>query len=369
MSHNLCTVSNADLVSRLKTLTKRERECTHEIILHLQELGRRRLYADLGYSSLFDYAVRALGYSPAAAQRRIKASRVIDRVPEAYSCLEKGTLSLAVLEVVSDALTSRNAREIVRDVVGKSRDEAREVVAMYHPVAESKLREKIEPVFVQKNTSLRAEACNFVGNDAATGGLEYQVSFVASPEMKEKLERAREIAGGGLGDVLEKAVEEYLERHCPARRHARREKKRLARDRAQAEQILESIDEVQEAAEKIVAEIPDTQRDAARSRYISRALRDEVLARDGHRCSYVAEDGTRCQCRVGLEIDHEFPFGLGGRTDLENLRTMCKAHNFMFARRMYGDWYIDECVKAKSNAREIGDRRWVREAEQMLLEI
>ena len=44
------------------------------------ELHRRRLYLALGCSSLFDYATRELGYSEAAAWRRIKAMRLCGEV-------------------------------------------------------------------------------------------------------------------------------------------------------------------------------------------------------------------------------------------------------------------------------------------------
>ena len=60
-------LSNSELISRLESLVQTEKETTAEIIRHLAEVDSRRLYASLGYSSLFDYAVRNLGYSDSAA--------------------------------------------------------------------------------------------------------------------------------------------------------------------------------------------------------------------------------------------------------------------------------------------------------------
>lgn len=53
-------------------------------------------------------------------------------------------------------------------------------------------------------------------------------------------------------------------------------------------------------------------------------LRYQVLQRDGHRCAICgrsAEDG------VTLEVDHIFPVSKGGKTELNNLRTLCRDCN------------------------------------------
>jgi 5-methylcytosine-specific restriction endonuclease McrA len=49
--------------------------------------------------------------------------------------------------------------------------------------------------------------------------------------------------------------------------------------------------------------------------------------RDGGQCTFIAADGTRCQCQKGLEVDHITPFTNGGGIDLSNLRLLCGPHN------------------------------------------
>ena len=49
------------------------------LIDHLDEIDRRGLALRRGYSSLFDYAVRELGFSDASAQRRIQTMRLCRR--------------------------------------------------------------------------------------------------------------------------------------------------------------------------------------------------------------------------------------------------------------------------------------------------
>jgi len=53
----------------------------------------------------------------------------------------------------------------------------------------------------------------------------------------------------------------------------------------------------------------------------------KLVARHGWQCSFVAEDGRRCDARAFVEFDHETPKALGGTSQPENLRLLCRAHN------------------------------------------
>jgi len=59
----LRTLPDELLLKTTKELAQREREITLSILLHLQEVERRRLYARLGFSSLYESAGTELGYS------------------------------------------------------------------------------------------------------------------------------------------------------------------------------------------------------------------------------------------------------------------------------------------------------------------
>ena len=78
-------LSDDRLIARTKELSGIEHQLEVVVIDHLREIRKRRLYLRRGFSSLFDYAVRELGYSDAAAWRRLKAMRLcadIDGVRE-----------------------------------------------------------------------------------------------------------------------------------------------------------------------------------------------------------------------------------------------------------------------------------------------
>jgi hypothetical protein len=73
-----------------------------------------------------------------------------------------------------------------------------------------------------------------------------------------------------------------------------------------------------------------------RSRHIPAETRATVFERDGHRCSFVAADGTRCRATRNLQIDHVQPFALGGSNEPQNLRVLCAAHNRRAAEHVFG---------------------------------
>ena len=266
MATSLIGVSDRELVDGLTRLVSKEQKYLHQIILHFAEFDRRRLYAELGYTSLFDYATRGLGYSNSSAQRRVKAARAVNAVPEVYDCIESGMLSLKVLEVVAEAISGGNGKELLMEVCGKTRDEALRVVSRFHPIQSWRLTDSIVPI-----TVTRAPVTEAAGR--------------TKPEENNNYFRAEVIT--------------------------------------------------------------DLVWDPANRRFIGAALRDEILERDGHCCSYVSPDGIRCGSRSGLEIDHIIPWACGGRSEPGNLRTVCKTHNLMFARKIFGDQHVEMVIQER----------------------
>ena len=88
-------LSDRELLRQTSTLVRHEHHLQGAIIDHLAEIETRRLYLRRGCSSLFDYAVRELGYSDAAAGRRIGAVRLCADQPGARERLRDGSLTLS----------------------------------------------------------------------------------------------------------------------------------------------------------------------------------------------------------------------------------------------------------------------------------
>jgi hypothetical protein len=134
---NLKILSSKELITNTKDLVAREREVTSQVLWHLREIECRRLFAQLGFSSLFDYAVKELGYSEASAMRRINAMRLLNDIPQVEEALKAGKLNLSHLSSVQSFLqhekkhggktyTSDDKLDLVHSLQGTSQRQARE---------------------------------------------------------------------------------------------------------------------------------------------------------------------------------------------------------------------------------------------------
>jgi hypothetical protein len=84
-----------------------------------------------------------------------------------------------------------------------------------------------------------------------------------------------------------------------------------------------------------------------RSRYVPAAVRRAVYLRDHSRCSFVSEDGRRCEARALLELDHIEPWARRGGEGLDNIRLLCQAHNQLHAQECFGARHIEAKIAAR----------------------
>ena len=79
---SLQNLDNDQLLVKTELAVRTERNSTADVIKHFQEIARRRLYLEMGYSSMFAMLREKYGYCEPSAQLRINAVRLIDDVPE-----------------------------------------------------------------------------------------------------------------------------------------------------------------------------------------------------------------------------------------------------------------------------------------------
>src|ERR1700733_13043108 len=101
-------LSNYDLIANLKTTVSTEKELTTQVMTCLAEVQRRRLFFEYGYTSLFQFCMKELGYTEVESQLRINAMRVTLEIPEVQTKIADGTLSLTA---VSQAQTFFREKE------------------------------------------------------------------------------------------------------------------------------------------------------------------------------------------------------------------------------------------------------------------
>ena len=83
------------LLAQTRQLARHEQALQILVLDHLREIEARRLHLTRGYGSLFDYVVHELGYTAAAAWRRIKAMRLCSQTEGARELLQDGSLNLS----------------------------------------------------------------------------------------------------------------------------------------------------------------------------------------------------------------------------------------------------------------------------------
>jgi len=165
------------------------------------------------------------------------------------------------------------------------------------------------------------------------------------PEFMKKIQEIKSLLstkypeGVNLEMVFNTLMEEYLNRHSPNKRMERREKSENNKQKKVRDCNSESTKEAKPATNKIPRSYKK------RSRAIPAAVKDYVYKRDGGCCTFVGEDGRRCNSTWNLEIDHIVPFARGGDNSPGNLRLLCEKHNRMEARRVYGEGFMKKYTK------------------------
>jgi 5-methylcytosine-specific restriction endonuclease McrA len=72
------------------------------------------------------------------------------------------------------------------------------------------------------------------------------------------------------------------------------------------------------------------------ARHIPADVKRAVWERDGGQCTFVGENGHRCEARTQIEFDHVEPVAQGGQATVPGLRLRCRAHNQYTAEQAFG---------------------------------
>jgi hypothetical protein len=400
-------LTDEELIARLKQCVTRGRQCEARTLVHMSEVDARKLYRDQGYSSMFDYVMRALHMSEAEAGLRITAARFGRQYPQAFEMLARGEVHISALCVLASVLT-RETIGLLEHARFKSKKEVeelrathfpkRDVATQFHRLSPRKgapnvpspetaraSRTVVEhghaPVLVPlaAQDAAGVTPCVSSAHDAAaaapnvpsaqdTAGvtpcvssaeaiapstpatevqsfrLEPPVTTFSLVPLGEGRTAVRFTASQRWGDKLRQA--QHLMRHrVPG-----------GDPIAILECALDML--IADRKKKLFGRTAKPRRTSPKSassgkpsRYIPRAVRREVADRDGEQCAFVAPDGQRCAERGRIELDHHpIPAARGGRSTPDNLRLLCAAHNALEAERAYGPAFIRQRIAAAREA-------------------
>jgi hypothetical protein len=338
MTHlmNLRKLSNENLITDLRGLVTQERELTTRILHYLKEVEERKLYLEKGYSSLFAFLTEEIGYSESTAYRRIQAMRLIQDMPQVEEKLQKGKLSLTVASQFQDFIKKENKKRKMNRKPKLSTEEKGDLLAKIEGTSSRKCQQKL--VELSPELALPQEKTKPLTPET----IFYQ--FTANKKLHKNIQRLKNLTShqnpeGKLEALFEEITDIALDRLDPERREARRKKR--SNFRSDNSNELEPLKAKKEFTSFSMA--PGRAPEGARGRgeeaepllsalkvdrYISPKLRDKIWLRDQGKCQYRdKKTGKTCGSKHFLEIDHRYPYSLGGEHFEENLQLRCRAHN------------------------------------------
>jgi 5-methylcytosine-specific restriction endonuclease McrA len=159
----------------------------------------------------------------------------------------------------------------------------------------------------------------------------FKLEFMVKAEFMNKVERLKSLlsnrypTGLAFEQLFEILMDDYLDRHSPEGRNAKRAHKATAATSKKTKRCGRPS--------------------GHHSRHIPQSLRDRVCERDGGRCTYQSPDGKRCGSKHNLQVDHIQPYARGGLHAMSNLRLLCAKHNRLEAERAYGKGFMKQYTK------------------------
>jgi hypothetical protein len=206
---------------------------------HLVEVEDRRLHLKAACSSLFEFCLRRLHMSEGAAFRRINAARLVRRFPSLLGHIESGAVHLSTLVLLRDHFAESNVDEVVAATSGKTKREVEELLARRAPRRDVPSKIRKLPGTLGERAGAASPGALFGAAAAATSSAapgvrarieplsecRYRVQLTVSAEVREKLERAKDLMrhrnpSGDLSVVVERALDALV---------AKLEKERLAK--------------------------------------------------------------------------------------------------------------------------------------------
>ena len=347
--------------SRLAELLRSERHALAEFLVALAEFHRERRWVTLGYRSLFEFLRRELRLSAGAAQYRKTAAELIQKYPAVEAALRAGDLCLSSVIELAKVLTPANAHDVLPRFFGLSSRDAAFVAASIRPVENPPRRDFVVTEARASSSSpsaapdpagsLELRAPEPLPGESATAPLvappanppldrpkvkpldaeRARVSMTVSRRLLDKLAAARDALSHSHPCASEEAILEVgldliLQRHAKRRGIG-------AKPRAKSQQNG--------------AGAPSTPHSTKRSRHVPAAVWRAVWKRDHGCCSWPLENGGVCGSTRQVELDHIKGWALGAETTVEECRILCRFHQDISARTLYGDDLMNDYTRPK----------------------
>ena len=296
-------LSDVQLEFETKKSVLEENKIQMKTLHLLAEIDRRRLYSKT-YPSLFEYCLKTLKLSCGSAQRRIDTMRAMKLIPEIESKILTGNLNLSAVskaqtffrqeKKLGKAYSVADKKELLEKLENKSSKECiKEFVAISPQAVIQEKRRDLTPSLTE-------------------------LKIVIDQDLIQKLDQLKALwshQNPTMTDLelLQKMANLCLKHTDPAQKKVRAPKQKVKLQNTSAE-LKNHIQAGDLHPSPPLAEVDP--------RYIPAKIKHQVWIRDQGQCTFPG-----CGSKHFLEYDHIQPISFGGRSNLENLRLLCRAHN------------------------------------------
>ncbi len=323
---------------------RNERGALALAVAHVGEIDARKSYREAGYSSMFAFCEQVLQLQEQVALKRLRVARVARRFPVIFESLASGELSLTSVILLTPHLTVGTASELIAEAANKSTSKLDELLKRRFPRQDlPAMLEAVPapPPMLCDQVSARTVATSMPRPKVSPLSEDrFAFQFSASRRMRDKFRYAQELLShqlpsGDMAEVLERALDQLI---------AKLEQRKFGATSRPRK---------------------GTPQSAKNSRHIPSHVKRAVWQRDGARCTFVSDDGHRCEERKLLEFDHITEVTRGGRATVAGIRLRCRTHNLFTAECTFGAefmatkreaaWRVAKGRRAASD-RSVGER-------------
>jgi 5-methylcytosine-specific restriction endonuclease McrA len=264
------------------------RKSESELLEILIKVLEHKVYFHMGYTSLFDYSVKALKLSEGTAYHFIGIAKKSKEVPEIKQAIDIGKITIS------------NARRIVSVITPDNKD------LWIEKAASLKQRELEMEIVKVHPKEFKKEIIRPIAEDR----LELKIAI--NQELENKLRKIQNLISQktskpcSLEEAIDYLSDSFLKQNDPVQKA-----ERILSKRTQENFKLSS--RIKNNAENKRLPIPS-------------GLKHEVNQRDRQQCTYI-HNGSRCSNQRWLQLHHIKPIAIGGENKINNLTTLCSGHH------------------------------------------
>ncbi|HEX3474212.1 MAG TPA: HNH endonuclease signature motif containing protein [Kofleriaceae bacterium] len=263
-----------------------------------------------GFATMYEYLERVLGYGPHAARERMRVARMLARLPRTTAALARGELTYSAVRELTRVATAETEASWLAAAEGKAVNEIERLVAGHQPGDEPEdpthpdLRPRVVRIELPPEVyALWRQARSVIATERG--------AEISDADFVESL--CRGVISPGTG--AEGPCHQIAYQQCPECRRATQNG--AGREIDVAPEVFERA-----ACDAKVLGSLDTAAPERATTTVTPRLREQVFARDHHRCTVPG-----CRSARNLDIHHIVPQAQGGSHYMWNMTLLCSGHH------------------------------------------